>query len=479
MTRPEKLGKYQVTDTLGEGAMGVVYKGFDPDIRRVVALKTIRRQFDDGSGMMEVIAARFRNEAQAAGRLAHPNIVAVYDYGEDGDTAFIAMEYVEGANLSHFLGRRVRFTDEDVQSVICQLLDGLEHAHEQGVWHRDIKPANLIMTHTGRLKIADFGIARIESAGLTRATSMIGTPSHMAPEQFLGTPIDRRVDVYGAGVVLFQLLTGRAPFSGDTESLMYRVVHEAAPVPSEVDAGPPRPRGYDSIVAKALAKDREHRFASAAAFKAAVLHQVGVSVNATVSIDTLGALQRMRAKANEEVTRVMPRPGSTSNPQASTEGMTAWEGSVLSMVEASLARHIGPMAGVMVRRAARECTDLDALYARLAQQVTDPNARQAFLAQASHSGRLSSGSAGQVSSLVGSGGSLGLVGTAVARGVTDSLRTAAERLLAQHLGPIARVVVKKAAEQTGQRDMFGARLAEAIADAAKRKNFQDEFNKLP
>ena len=142
-------------------------------------------------------------------------------------------------------------------------------------------PMNLIMTHTGRLKIADFGIARIESAGLTQANSMIGTPSHMAPEQFLGTPIDRRVDVYGAGVVLFQLLTGRAPFTGDTESLMYRVVHEAPPVPSEVDPGPlPRPSGYDDIVAKALAKDREQRFATAAAFKTAVLNQVGRDVSA-------------------------------------------------------------------------------------------------------------------------------------------------------------------------------------------------------
>jgi serine/threonine-protein kinase len=417
--------------------------------------------------MLEVIAARFRNEAQAAGRLTHPNIVAVYDYGEAGDTAFIAMEYVEGANLSHFLGRRVRFTDEDVQSVICQLLDGLEHAHEQGVWHRDIKPANLIMTHTGRLKIADFGIARIESAGLTQANSMIGTPSHMAPEQFLGTPIDRRVDVYGAGVVLFQLLTGRAPFTGDTESLMYRVVHEAPPVPSAVDPGPvARPSGYDDIVAKALAKDREQRFATAAAFKTAVLNQVGREVSATVCLDTLGALRSQRAAAHDGATRVMPRAGSSGGGVA-----TGWEASVLSVVEASLARHIGPMAGVMVRRAARECNDLDALYSRLAQQVTDPAARSAFLSQSSLAGV-----AKRSTSAAGSAHSMG--GVAVVGGITDTLRAAAERLLAQHLGPIARVVAKKAAEQTGQREMFGARLAESIADAAKRKKFSDDFNKL-
>jgi len=263
------------------------------------------------------------------------------------------------------------------------------------------------------------------------------------------------------------LLTGRAPFTGDTESLMYRVVHEAAPVPSEVDPGPvARPSGYDDIVAKALAKDREQRFASAAAFKTAVLNQVGRDVSATVCLDTLGALRSQRAAADPGATRVMPRAGSSGAAAA-----TGWEASVLSVVEASLARHIGPMAGVMVRRAARECNDLDALYSRLAQQVTDPAARSAFLSQSSLAGV-----AKRSTSAAGSAHSMG--GVAVVGGITDTLRAAAERLLAQHLGPIARVVAKKAAEQTGQREMFGARLAEAITDAAKRKKFLDDFQRL-
>jgi serine/threonine protein kinase len=223
--------------------MGVVYKGFDPDIKRTVAIKTIRRQF--GVRRRRVAAARFRNEAQAAGRLTHPGIVAVYDFGEDDEVAYIAMEYVEGKTLAHYLASKVRFTDEDIPGVICQVLDALEHAHEAGVWHRDIKPANIIMARNGKLKVADFGIARIEDSGLTQANVMIGTPTYMAPEQFLGTPIDHRVDLYAAGVLLYLLLTGKPPFMGPQEQLMYKVVHEPPVLPGQIE-GINRPHFYDA-----------------------------------------------------------------------------------------------------------------------------------------------------------------------------------------------------------------------------------------
>ncbi|HSW03154.1 serine/threonine-protein kinase, partial [Aquabacterium sp.] len=259
MNHPERLGKYQITEVLGQGAMGVVYKGYDPDIRRVVALKTIRRQFDDGSESGATIAARFRNEAQAAGRLLHPGIVGVYDFGEDQSVAFIAMEYVEGNTLAHYLTSQVRFTDDDILSVATQLLDALEHAHERGVWHRDVKPANLIMTRAGKLKVADFGIARVDAAGLTQANSVIGTPMYMAPEQFVGSAIDARVDIYAAGVVLYQLIAGRAPFVGTPEALMYKVVHEVAPPPSLVE-GANRTDRFDAVVSTAMSKHPDRRY---------------------------------------------------------------------------------------------------------------------------------------------------------------------------------------------------------------------------
>jgi serine/threonine-protein kinase len=177
---PSHLGKYEISAVLGEGAMGVVYKAFDPDIRRAVALKTIRRELTDGSDFAASIAARFRNEAQAAGRLAHPGIVGVYEYGEDQEVAYIAMEFVEGKSIAHYIAIQVRFTDSDIPGLMSQLLDAIDHAHGQGVWHRDIKPANVILSPGARLKVADFGIARIDAGGLTQTQLMIGTPSYMA-----------------------------------------------------------------------------------------------------------------------------------------------------------------------------------------------------------------------------------------------------------------------------------------------------------
>jgi serine/threonine-protein kinase len=181
MSTLERLGKYAVTEVLGKGAMGVVYKAFDPNIRRAVAIKTIRKELIDDD-RAHTMLARFKNEAQAAGRLSHPGIVGVYDYGEEGELAYIAMEYVEGNSLREYFNRNTRFEDRDVVSIMAQLLEALAYAHEQGVYHRDIKPANIIIMTSGKLKIADFGIARIDSSNLTQIGAIMGTPGYMAPE---------------------------------------------------------------------------------------------------------------------------------------------------------------------------------------------------------------------------------------------------------------------------------------------------------
>src|SRR5882762_287866 len=182
--------------------MGVVYRSFDPHIRRPVALKIIRRDLldDDGAG---AFSARFRNEAQAAGSLLHPGIVAVYEYGEENEFAYIAMEYVEGNSLRHYFEQKVRFGIQDVVSVMSQLLEALQYAHDRGVWHRDVKPANIIIMSTGQVKVTDFGIARIESSMLTQVGAIMGTPGFIAPEMYLGDSFDHRIDVFAAGVVLY------------------------------------------------------------------------------------------------------------------------------------------------------------------------------------------------------------------------------------------------------------------------------------
>jgi serine/threonine-protein kinase len=499
MNHPERLGKYQITGVLGEGAMGVVYRGFDPDIRRIVALKTIRHLGGAGEGAAEQSAARFRNEAQAAGRLLHPGIVGVYDFGDDGRVAYIAMEYVEGQTLSKYLAARVPFAIADIASIAAQLLEALGHAHEHGVWHRDIKPSNIIMTKAGRVKIADFGIARTDTSGITMVGSVLGTPMYMAPEQFMGRDIDHRVDLYGTGVVLYQLLAGRPPFFGPPEAMMYKVVNEQPQPPSQVE-GSARHAQFDAVVATALAKEPGARFAHAAAFREALEAALGQPVPPAVSSQAVYALPGISAYAPTERIRVPPAgaaPPTTGTSSAGTSSAaqsappTHWDAAVLAKMEATLAKHVGPLAAVLVRRAARECNDLPSLYAKLGEQITHSAAREAFLAplvrsgtQGGTGGGTGAGTGGGTAGTGGSrsgtaartGGSASLpaspasqVGTTVIPGppVSDALIEQAQRLLAAHLGPIARVVVKRAAERTRQREALFLLLVDAVPQAAR------------
>jgi predicted Ser/Thr protein kinase len=286
MTTPVRLGKYDITEMLGRGAMGVVYKGFDPGIRRTVAIKTIRRDLIAGDRPAATMLARFRNEARAAGQLAHPGIVAVHDYGEDAEVAYIAMEYVEGNSLREYFDRGTRFSERDVVSIMSQLLEALTHAHGRRVWHRDIKPANLIVMMDGRVKVADFGIARIESSDLTHTGAVMGSPGYMAPEQYAAAAIDHRADIFAAGVVFYQLLTGKRPFVGSPEQVAYAICHTDVPRPSLVDPDKGWER-YDAVVAKALAKRPEDRFKSAEAFRAAILEAHAAPASPTIAADTI------------------------------------------------------------------------------------------------------------------------------------------------------------------------------------------------
>jgi serine/threonine-protein kinase len=286
MSTPLRLGKYEITEMLGRGAMGVVYKGFDPGIRRTVAIKTIRRDLIAGDRPAATMLARFRNEARAAGQLAHPGIVAVHDYGEDAEVAYIAMEYVEGNSLREYFDRGTRFSERDVVSIMSQLLEALAHAHSRRVWHRDIKPANLIVMMDGRVKVADFGIARIESSDLTHTGAVMGSPGYMAPEQYAAAAIDHRADIFAAGVVFYQLLTGRKPFVGSPEQIAYAICHTDVQRPSLVDPDKGWER-YDAIVAKALAKRPEDRFKTAEAFRAAILEAHAAPASPTIAADTI------------------------------------------------------------------------------------------------------------------------------------------------------------------------------------------------
>lgn len=459
MQHPERLGKYPITGVLGEGAMGVVYRAYDPDIRRAVALKTIRRLAGESPEAVAYTAARFRHEAQAAGRLQHPGIVGVYDFGDDGQVAYIAMEYVEGHTLAHYLSHGVRFTEADVASIATQTLDALAHAHDNGVWHRDIKPSNLILTRAGRIKIADFGIARLESSSLTVANAVLGTPMFMAPEQFLGQGVDHRADLYAVGVVLYQVIGGRPPFVGTPEALMYQVVHEQPGPPSALDGALLGPR-FDALVLHALAKEATARPASAAAMRQAVAQTLGQVVPPAIARETVFALPMPHADAPTE--RIVPLPAG-GLPEAPT-----WDSAVLAQLEATLARHVGPMAAVMVRRASRVCADLATLQATLAEQITNPAARDAFLGRSTAGGS----GGGRTPSAAPSPTAPGSV-TPQGSALSEAQIEQALRLLAAQVGPIASVVLKRALVRTRQREALFALLAEAAPEPARARLLAD------
>ena len=263
----QQLGKYEIRRELGRGAMGVVYEAYDPMIRRRVALKTIRPDQLAGERPDDVIA-RFRREAQAAGRLSHPNIVSIYDCDEDNGTWFIAMEFVDGRELKDCFAADERFRPADIERIMTQILAALDYSHRQGVVHRDIKPANIFLLADGTVKVADFGIAHIESSNLTQVGTVVGTPNYMSPEQIMGLPVDGRSDIFSTGVILYQFLTGERPFAGSSTTTMQKVLKEDPLPPSTLNVQ--LPAGIDAVVRKALAKRADERFQTAQEFATAL-----------------------------------------------------------------------------------------------------------------------------------------------------------------------------------------------------------------
>jgi len=253
---------------LGRGAMGIVYQGYDPKIDRVVALKTIRKDRLADSRDGEDLAVRFQEEIRAAGKLVHPNIIIVYDTGEDEETAYVAMEYVEGDTLENLIQRRIRFSREQIIDIFGQICDGLAYTHRRGIVHRDLKPSNIMLVKGKRVKITDFGISKAigASSSLLKHTSiLLGTPRYMSPEQITGKEIDGRSDLFSLGIILYQLLTGESPFQGDNIStLLFNIVNKNPIPPSQVD--PTVPPVYDEVITKALAKDPGKRYPTASDF---------------------------------------------------------------------------------------------------------------------------------------------------------------------------------------------------------------------
>ncbi len=258
------LGRYEILDELGHGAMGIIYKAKDPLIDRLLAIKTINLNLTQGP--REEYETRFYAEAKAAGSLSHPNIVTIYDVGASGDVAFIAMEFLQGRELRDILDDEKQLPAGRAIDIAEQVATGLAYAHEHDIVHRDIKPSNIMVMPDGRVKITDFGIARMLSATVRTQTGVVlGSPSYMSPEQIMGIAVDRRSDIFSLGIVLYEMLTGQVPFEGETlDAIMDRILN-ATPVPPAT-LNPAIPEMVNLIAVKALSKRLDERYQNARAF---------------------------------------------------------------------------------------------------------------------------------------------------------------------------------------------------------------------
>jgi serine/threonine-protein kinase len=280
---PPKAGRYELREEIGRGAMGVVYKGYDPMIGRTVAVKTVRLLEENTAAQRQELVQRFHTEARAAGALTHPHIVVVYDAGEEEGLFYITMEYVEGSSLQALLERRQTFPTPRVVKIVEQAASALEYAHHRNVIHRDVKPANILLTAEDTAKLTDFGTAKILQLGATSSGQIIGTPSYMSPEQVKGKPVDGRSDIFSLGVVLYELVTGEKPFPGtNVTTVIYKIVHED-PIPARELDSSVHP-GLNSIIERALAKEPDDRYQSCRELIEELRNyrQLGVTGSATV-----------------------------------------------------------------------------------------------------------------------------------------------------------------------------------------------------
>jgi eukaryotic-like serine/threonine-protein kinase len=465
-TTPAQIGRYRIERVLGRGAMGTVYLATDPHIQRQVALKTIHTALlNDEQGIAgpsgTELTARFLNEARAAGRLVHPHVVGVFDYGEAHGVAFIALEYVRGENLAQRLAQLTRNGTTiplmDALTWFAQLLDALAYAHELGVIHRDIKPANLLIAPRGECKVADFGIAQLDTGRLTQAGMMIGTPSYMSPEQYTDGEVDARSDLFSAGVVLYEMLSGVCPFSGASAAVMHQVMNEMPAPPSAHATG--LPPELDAMVLKAIAKRPDDRYASAQSWRSALL---------TLQ-DTLMA----RLDSDHTVVRAQRAPPARQAlaPPAAASAAPAWSPELLAELEQQLASHVGPIASLLVRRAASKATDSRTLAAQLARHFPDDSARRDFDTLLKRHAIASSDNSIRSTLPV-------LEASTASMPLDPEQVEAAARRLASHVGPIARIIAERAA-RGADAATFHARLADALPASVDKAGFLRALEEPP
>ena len=301
---PTRLGRYRILGELGHGAMGTVYRAHDPLIEREVAIKTLHPNLPED--VVADVRQRFLREAKSAGRLNHPNIVTIFDVGEEDGVAYMAMELLEGRSLQDILAESARLPFQTVADLIAQIADALDRAQQLGIVHRDVKPANIVVSASGHAKLTDFGVAYVPASTMTQTGTMIGSPRYMSPEQVLGLPIDPRSDIFSLGVVLYEMLAGRAPFVRPGDTTIFPLINRIAaePHPPVRQQDPSIPADFEVILCKALAKKPEDRYQRAG--------EMAIDLRKLRGLDPSG---RGPAPADADRAKIIARGAHTAQPQ--------------------------------------------------------------------------------------------------------------------------------------------------------------------
>jgi serine/threonine-protein kinase len=447
---PPQIGRYVVENLVGIGGMGQIFKAHDPDIGRPVAIKLISTELMSSAGRAEYIK-RFRREAQAAARCAHPNIVAIYDFALHEGQPFIAMEFVHGVSLRQALDAAPVMAVPDAVRIMLQVLDALGSAHEEGVVHQDVKPANIMLTPDMRVKVADFGICRFVNMEVTITTSSMGTPNYMSPEQCRGGPVDGRSDLFAAGATLFEMVAGEHAFPGrNVAEVTHRIQNEPLPMlPAPVRAVAPR---LQLVLERAMGKQPEDRFDTGYEM-AEALRQV------------LGG----RRGDEEESTRVSPMPvaGDAPSQKAPADARPGTEprldADTLQALEHKLTDYVGPIARILVRTTSGRSRSVADLCSQLALSIADGAEREQFRREVNLLIRSRSA--------VADGASPPGAGTARSRRLPEHELERVQEALAQYIGPIARVLVRRATADASSVEALWLSLSNHIESPAERSAF--------
>jgi len=480
-----RFGDYEILEELGAGGMGKVYRARDLTLERLVALKTLAQQFSSDTSYVQ----RFLKEARAAARLNHPNIVQIYDFGCVDSVYYLAMEFVDGHSLGTYL-KRGHFSETESIQIIRHACRALSVAHADGIVHRDIKPDNLMLTSRGDVKLVDLGIAKRidEDQSLTQTGQAIGTPHYISPEQIRGQKdVDPRADVYSLGATLYHLVTGHTPYSGASGPIVMSMhLVEPLPAPRRFEAG--LSEGICGVIRRMMAKDRDARYGDVYA----------------LDLD-LYRLQcgEMPQPDEQQGMAIEPQGGMTGSPGYVPAAGGEFDSGVLSRIEESLASAVGPMAKVLVRKTARTAPTLEALCGTLAEQIAETAGRDKFLLKcllaartptgASRPGRTTPAPPSEAPTELRSaspsaasgptrpfsqGASFGVGSAERSLVLSEQDLRFVETELARHVGPLARVLVKKAAKGEGNMSHVITKLELEIDSDEARRAFRAAVKRL-